>query len=1517
MNYLGVSHRIPSSKLLQRLSALHIVSSWLSTSTTLPLRLATTKGVVPSYDRWDSTLPIITYRSVHTERMNNRSNHVNNNDPSVPSSHANPLTLTKALEETEYVLRIIQEIQEQFEKVHNVFATEYKLPNIEKLHEHYRTALQGLFHHGLMYECLMLIEKYQQFWNFYTVTIAEDTSSSSEGTTELPFLLQQEQRTIKIQANAWLNKQLMVPSHDSIGHTSNIHDNTLTHSEIISVLHGYILHQRWSDLYQFTGLQQQLLSSSSFVPEDTRIMNIPNEPSNYTGSTEVSTQRNLAIEYVLEAWLDIARKYLTNYALSGSSSSSRSANVVTGSTFTKQLISTKDGINILYNCINYYYTYILNDRSNKSSTIISHMGYRYIPLLLRFLLDNLSYAGSTDENSKVILTNLWKIVTNQQQLLVDGLRTLLIQLSGTKTSTDQLRSSILKDTGSIVYDLPWSPSVYGSFLRTALHFNNINIVQQLIYQLDSSLFQLWKYSTFSADIIDHRGNLSIRNENDIYRIFQETLPKLSVHKDISKLYGFLLRILSYNNNNKSVSSPMELYTVRSYLTVPMVRQTLRLLLENQLYSDTLSLVQLLIRQFMINHPVNGTQNITAKTYDAYCNDLVNYEKATATFADTVESSSLFTQSLVWSVKPFSNPIYVPNELSSARIGGMFSSCLNTLNDTLLSSSEFVTHPLQDPTIFRAVIVSLYHRQQHSDLFQILGMYDKVWKICMLDDMDYYLGNSTKTIGSNIINLVLEIAIHSNDTAFLSTTLIHILKNYSPKFTANSNKYVQQAKGAPEFVRLLCMGFDKIVANIPDKGLRIQLFEQLVNIYPPFMPVSSESNKILIKQLIPVYREKIFLSSHPSLVPIYSIIQKLTHQKIKVSPKDGMNIVASLMEDNSFPTPVLFPFQFLHQLVLYGIIENIHTNIPHDGSQIIYSLSAGLSNYAYELSEREIMVIRHILRFIYSAESFIDRLSPDDFRILYVMINKRYDACVSNTKGSKDIFELRNLVNASLTLLMYGNMKENQVWTRQDFTDVYHKASFVLSLLHNKWDSRLPSPFIYLGRTLRVLLDKYNQGLKIPFPLSVSSSSLEDIVASLVSENEGWTLSRILSHVSVPGAPTTIPEKSSKGFSLINNSLTVPTAIHSRFVQSFEKNLGFLHLSASSGTSSSINDIYRFVLQNLDENIYFDKQYGKHLSTNKPPTTMTGTKATIGGSSVPWTSLLQGTPEQRNRNPQAYLMFNEICSTTDQQRVSVTEYPTDILNMFPWSSNVDMNDFQVWNSIVSSGGGFGIPDDKEVSSTPGGSDRTKFFSEETVVADSALLQKVSLQQLTSVLGHCLTEAKPLFPILAMQLFRHGAFIVPAVADQLALLTNDYPSLTIPLLSHLRLQFVTVIGNLPWSLMAQTKISLSGSGFSSFGLNEILESLVKARQLQLALELLDEVAPIVRQQMAPNKPSTLKMVPVSWWAPDVHILQQVQTLAEDLQEKQVGKMVSVLMRNMVRTVPQEHPHERKPVGLHSTA
>ena len=237
-----------------------------------------------------------------------------------------------------------------------------------------------------------------------------------------------------------------------------------------------------------------------------------------------------------------------------------------------------------------------------------------------------------------------------------------------------------------------------------------------------------------------------------------------------------------------------------------------------------------------------------------------------------------------------------------------------------------------------------------------------------------------------------------------------------------------------------------------------------------------------------------------------------------------------------------------------------------------------------------------------------------------------------------------------------------------------------------------------------------------------------------------------------------------------------------------------------------------------------------------------------------------------------------------------------------------------------------------------------------------------------------------PLVVNELMRHGAYLSPSVADVIASIAANqfYPPISstssssssspsslafgnvadaddhfvdkigsrkslsssssliennlylLPLLTHLRAQAAAVISDLPGASQLQKHIPVLGSGLGSSGINYVLSSCSAIGALSIALEILDEIAPlyIVPGRVSGDKvgvssetttsasvsssPVVSKSVNASveplvqriLWTPDLKSLSALKQLA--MKERETG--VSIALDILIK---KETQHNQPPV------
>lgn len=142
-------------------------------------------------------------------------------------------------------------------------------------------------------------------------------------------------------------------------------------------------------------------------------------------------------------------------------------------------------------------------------------------------------------------------------------------------------------------------------------------------------------------------------------------------------------------------------------------------------------------------------------------------------------------------------------------------------------------------------------------------------------------------------------------------------------------------------------------------------------------------------------------------------------------------------------------------------------------------------------------------------------------------------------------------------------------------------------------------------------------------------------------------------------------------------------------------------------------------------------------------------------------------------------------------------------------------------------------------------------------------------------------------LLPDLLRHGIFLPPSAADLVARHARLDPRMVLPLISHLRAQAASLFAHLPSGSELLPHVPPLGTGLSSDGVNSVLNTAQALRILGVALDILDEVAPL----NAAGVPSIQSSPP---WRPDVpNVLVKLRDLAEKLQETAVVAKLNELI------------------------
>ena len=252
-------------------------------------------------------------------------------------------------------------------------------------------------------------------------------------------------------------------------------------------------------------------------------------------------------------------------------------------------------------------------------------------------------------------------------------------------------------------------------------------------------------------------------------------------------------------------------------------------------------------------------------------------------------------------------------------------------------------------------------------------------------------------------------------------------------------------------------------------------------------------------------------------------------------------------------------------------------------------------------------------------------------------------------------------------------------------------------------------------------------------------------------------------------------------------------------------------------------------------------------------------------------------------------------------------------------------------------------------------------EASIFGDSIIpLEKSPLTHVNSavindaVLAHLRNSALPstphIAPLIINELMRHGVFISPPLADLIAAMAaNQFPpssstssssmvaanedddkdstsaSLSsisplssfsnhlylLPLLTHLRAQAAAVISDLPGASQLQKHVPVLGSGLGSAGINHVLNACAAVGALSVAMEILDETAPLYIipgvsgsaatptigssiSSVASRSASVEPIVNRNMWTPDLDALSSLKLLAVKERESGVAIALDILIK-----------------------
>lgn len=251
-------------------------------------------------------------------------------------------------------------------------------------------------------------------------------------------------------------------------------------------------------------------------------------------------------------------------------------------------------------------------------------------------------------------------------------------------------------------------------------------------------------------------------------------------------------------------------------------------------------------------------------------------------------------------------------------------------------------------------------------------------------------------------------------------------------------------------------------------------------------------------------------------------------------------------------------------------------------------------------------------------------------------------------------------------------------------------------------------------------------------------------------------------------------------------------------------------------------------------------------------------------------------------------------------------------------------------------------------------------EASIFGDSIIsLEKSPLTHVNSavindaVLAHlrnsALSSTPHIAPLIINELMRHGVFISPPLADLIAAMAaNQFPpsstsssslvaanedddkdstsaSLSsmsplssfsnhlylLPLLTHLRAQAAAVISDLPGASQLQKHVPVLGSGLGSAGINHVLNACAAVGALSVAMEILDETAPLYIipgvsgsaatptigssiSSVASRSASVEPIVNRNVWTPDLDALSSLKLLAVKERESGVAIALDILIK-----------------------
>jgi hypothetical protein len=495
---------------------------------------------------------------------------------------------------------------------------------------------------------------------------------------------------------------------------------------------------------------------------------------------------------------------------------------------------------------------------------------------------------------------------------------------------------------------------------------------------------------------------------------------------------------------------------------------------------------------------------------------------------------------------------------------------------------------------------------------------------------------------------------------------------------------------------------------------------------------------------------------------------------------------------------------------------------------------------------------------------------------------------------------------------------------------------------------------HVARVVRVLLEARQQGggspsaatgtgtPSLPNPLAVSPSSLADLTFHLLVERQHWTLARVLAAVTIPGSPA--EATAAVAAAPVTSRVFVPPTLTMRAREAFSRNSSVAFVAVnSSKPSTHVTGLIRNVAMALPESRASDGGAAAAVANTAPRALAPPPAAGLGRIPVPWSFLLTGDEAWRAAHRTAYsrVGVDGHPDLVRGKRLPVRMPAPGSLPRFPWASLEDSPEDALWAAAAAAtaaasdgGAAAALPPSTRGVGLPAAA--TSAFGDAVVRAEvspvgllapgrvndavRALVSSSSSSSSGGGGGSSRAGMGPLATLLLPQLLRHGAYLLPPTADAVvaALLSGAGeraqpvdgeprgPAALGPLLAHLRVQASAVLAALPSAVGISTIVPVTGGGLTPAGMGLALATAVQGGSLATALELLDELAPLVRDaQRRPVSASNSPTFPggassgptvaslAAGWLPDAAVLEGLRALAEELREPQVVSAVRALL------------------------